>query len=65
MNWQKLWQFVMARAAEKSTWAGVFTLLASVTGWAIAPDMAVQITSAATAIAGIFLMAMKEKGPDQ
>lgn len=65
MNWQKLWQWLAARAAEKSTWAGVFTLVASVTGYAIAPDMAVQITSAATAIAGAVLLAMKEKGSDK
>lgn len=65
MNWQVIRDYLLARAKEKSTWAGVFTFLASVAGIAIAPEKAELITTVGTALAGLLIMALKEKGSDK
>lgn len=65
MNWRVIWEYLLARAKEKTTWAGLLTLLASGAGVAIAPEHAELITAIGTSVAGLLLMGMKEKGSEK
>lgn len=62
MDWTVIRDWILERAKENTTWAGIATLIATVTGYTLAPDMVVQITTAATALSGIILIAIKQKG---
>lgn len=53
--------WVLDRAKEKSTWAAIVTLAGTITGVALAPELANQITTAGMAIASIIAIVMAEK----
>lgn len=55
--------WLLPRLRQPSTWAGIGTMLGSLLGVAIRPDLWAEITTAGTAIAGAVLVAIDEKKP--
>ena len=64
MNWQSLLQWAADRLAEKSTWAGVLSIVAAITGASLPADQAAAITTAGVAVAGVVLVFTKAKPKD-
>jgi hypothetical protein len=65
MNWRTIWEYLLARAKEKTTWPGLAAVAASLTGYVVAPDKIEAITLVATSIATLLTMGLKEKGSDK
>lgn len=61
MNWQAMLQWVAERASEKSTWIGLLSIVAAITGASLPPDQATAITTAGVALAGVVLVFTKAK----
>ena len=64
MNWQAMLQWAAERASEKSTWIGLLSIVAAITGASLPPDQATAITTAGVALAGVVLVFTKAKPKD-
>lgn len=53
-------EYILERLKEKSTYVGIFALL-SAAGVTVAPDMWAGIVAAASAVAGLALILIKDK----
>lgn len=53
--------WALARAQEKSTWAGIITVAGTLLGVHFAPDQAAVIATAGTAVAGVIAVITKEQ----
>lgn len=56
-------EFIKARLAEKSTWAGIFALVGTALGWVVAPDRIDVIASGFAAFAAVVLAAINSTDP--
>lgn len=52
----------MERLREPSTWVGLITLVALLGGWALASEQIASIATSVSAIAGVVLVLIREKG---
>lgn len=60
INWTGLKEYLVARAKERSTWVG-FIGLAAAAGFTIEPELVINIATTASALAGLILVAIKDK----
>ena len=58
---RKSYLWLMARLSEKSTWATIFTVLATVIGVSVSPELADRITSLGMALVSFIAFITKEK----
>lgn len=56
-------EFIKARLAEKSTWAGIFALAGTALGWAVAPESIDVIASGFATFAALVLTALNSTDP--
>lgn len=62
MNWKGARDYVVARMAEKTTWGGVSTAIATLGGVALKPGHAELIAFAGTTAGSLLLILLKENG---
>lgn len=58
-----MWDFIKARLAEKSTWAGIFALAGTALGWVVAPESIDVIASGFATFAAVVLAAINSTTP--
>lgn len=62
INWVGLKDYLIARAKERSTWLGLVSLFAAA-GVTIEPELLIAIATSASTLAGLILVAVKDKKP--
>ena len=62
MNWKAAKDFVLARMAERTTWAGLLTAIGVLGGLSIAPAYSEQIAVIGSALSSLLLVLIKENG---
>jgi hypothetical protein len=56
-----IYDYILARLSEKSTWVAIITTLASVVGVSIAPEMQDSIVAVGLAVTTLALTIIKDK----
>lgn len=65
MNWKEARDFLIARAAERSTQVAAIALVSTFGGIAIKPEYAEQIALAGSAFWSVVQILLKEKGSEK